>query len=205
MGVEIKVETNGSDGIKNRLTAEDIKRADGVIIAADKKVELARFDGKPMLQRPVSDGIRKTEELITKAMNKQAPIYSSEGQKDESVDNEESGSWVNRVYKDLMNGISTMLPFVIGGGILMAISFLVESFLGDSNALFLFLNTVGSNAFNFLIPILAGYIALSIADRPGLMPGMVGGLLAVNSNAGFLGGLAAGFIAGYTVLALKKP
>ncbi|MGB7366705.1 PTS fructose transporter subunit IIABC [Carnobacterium jeotgali] len=204
MGVEIKVETNGSDGIKNRLTAEDIKRADGVIIAADKKVELARFDGKPMLQRPVSDGIRKTEELITKAMNKQAPIYSSEGQKDESVDNEESGSWVNRVYKDLMNGISTMLPFVIGGGILMAISFLVESFLGDSNALFLFLNTVGSNAFNFLIPILAGYIALSIADRPGLMPGMVGGLLAVNSNAGFLGGLAAGFIAGYTVLALKK-
>lgn len=203
MGVEIKVETNGSDGIKNRLTAEDIKRADGVIIAADKKVELARFNGKPVLQRPVSDGIRKTEELITKAMNKQAPIFSSNGEKDESTE-EESGTWVNRVYKDLMNGISTMLPFVIGGGILMAISFLVESFLGDTNSLFLFLNTVGSNAFNFLIPILAGYIALSIADRPGLMPGMVGGLLAVNSNAGFLGGLAAGFLAGYTILALKK-
>ncbi|SDQ10611.1 fructose-specific PTS transporter subunit EIIC [Carnobacterium viridans] len=204
MGVEIKVETNGSDGIKNKLTAEDIKRADGVIIAADKKVELARFDGKPMLQRPVSDGIRKSEELITKAMNKQAPIFSSNGEKDESTGDEGSGTWVNRVYKDLMNGISTMLPFVIGGGILMAISFLVESFLGDTNALFLFLNTVGSNAFNFLIPILAGYIALSIADRPGLMPGMVGGLLAVNSNAGFLGGLAAGFLAGYTILALKK-
>lgn len=204
MGVDIKVETNGSDGIKNRLTAEDIKRASGVIIAADKKVELARFDGKPMLQRPVSDGIRKPEELITKAMNKQAPIYSSEGQKDESADNEESGSWINRVYKDLMNGISTMLPFVVGGGILMAISFLLERTLGDTNAIYLFLNTVGNNAFNFLIPILAGYIALSIADRPGLMPGMVGGLIAVNSNAGFLGGLAAGFLAGYTILALKK-
>jgi len=203
MGVEIKVETNGSDGIQNRLTAEDIKRADGVIIAADKKVELARFDGKPMLQRPVSDGIRKSEELITKAMNKQAPIYSSDGQKDES--NEEvSGSWANKIYKDLMNGISTMLPFVVGGGILLAISFLVERTLGDTSSLFLFLNSVGGNAFNFLIPILAGYIALSIADRPGLMPGMVGGLIAVNSNAGFLGGLAAGFLAGYTILALKK-
>ncbi len=204
MGVEIKIETNGSDGIKNRLTAEDIKRADGVIIAADKKVELARFDGKPMLQRPVSDGIRKTEELITKAMNKQAPIFSSNGEKDETSEKNESGSWVNRVYKDLMNGISTMLPFVIGGGILMAISFLVERLLGDTSTLFLFLNSVGGNAFNFLIPILAGYIALSIADRPGLMPGMVGGLIAVNSNAGFLGGLAAGFLAGYTILALKK-
>lgn len=204
MGVEIKVETNGSDGIKNKLTAEDIRRADGVIIAADKKVELARFNGKPMLQRPVSDGIRKSEELITKAMNKQAPIFSSNGEKDESTGDEGSGTWVNRVYKDLMNGISTMLPFVIGGGILMAISFLVESFLGNTNVLFLFLNSVGSNAFNFLIPILAGYIALSIADRPGLMPGMVGGLIAVNSNAGFLGGLAAGFLAGYTILALKK-
>lgn len=204
MGVDIKVETNGSDGIKNRLTADDIKRASGVIIAADKKVELARFDGKPMLQRPVSDGIRKSEELITKAMNKQAPIYSSDGQKDESADNDESGSWINRVYKDLMNGISTMLPFVVGGGILMAISFLLERTLGDTNAIYLFLNTVGNNAFNFLIPILAGYIALSIADRPGLMPGMVGGLIAVNSNAGFLGGLAAGFLAGYTILALKK-
>ncbi|WP_035052639.1 PTS fructose transporter subunit IIABC [Carnobacterium pleistocenium] len=203
MGVEIKVETNGSDGIKNRLTAEDIKRADGVIIAADKKVELARFNGKPMLQRPVSDGIRKSEELITKAMNKQAPIYSSNGQIDESTE-EASGSWVNKVYKDLMNGISTMLPFVVGGGILLAISFLVERTLGDTSSLFLFLNGVGGNAFNFLIPILAGYIALSIADRPGLMPGMVGGLIAVNSNAGFLGGLAAGFLAGYTILALKK-
>lgn len=203
MGVEIKVETNGSDGIKNRLTAEDIKRADGVIIAADKKVELARFNGKPMLQRPVSDGIRKSEELITKAMNKQAPIYSSNGEVDESTE-EASGSWVNKVYKDLMNGISTMLPFVVGGGILLAISFLVERFLGDTSPLFLFLNGVGANAFSFLIPILAGYIALSIADRPGLMPGMVGGFIAVNSNAGFLGGLAAGFLAGYTILVLKK-
>lgn len=205
MGVDIKVETNGSGGIKNRLTAQDIERSVGVIVAADKQVEMARFDGKPVLQRPVSDGIRKTEELITKAINQQAPIYSAGDRKVEaSNDNEEKGSVWNKVYKDLMNGISHMLPFVVGGGILMGLSFLFESWLGKESEIFLFLNSIGSQAFNFLIPILAGYIALSIADRPALMPGMVGGAMAVASNAGFLGGLVAGFLAGYLMIGLQK-
>ncbi|MCI3027589.1 fructose-specific PTS transporter subunit EIIC [Desemzia sp. C1] len=205
MGVDIKVETNGSGGIKNRLTAQDIERSVGVIVAADKQVEMARFDGKPVLQRPVSDGIRKTEELITKAINQQAPIFSAGDRKAEaSNDNEEKGSVWNKVYKDLMNGISHMLPFVVGGGILMGLSFLFESWLGKESEIFLFLNSIGSQAFNFLIPILAGYIALSIADRPALMPGMVGGAMAVASNAGFLGGLAAGFLAGYLMIGLQK-
>lgn len=205
MGVDIKVETNGSGGIKNRLTAQDIERSVGVIVAADKQVEMARFDGKPVLQRPVSDGIRKTEELITKAINQQAPIYSAGDRKVEaSNDNEEKGSVWNKVYKDLMNGISHMLPFVVGGGILMGLSFLFENLLGKESEIFLFLNSIGSQAFNFLIPILAGYIALSIADRPALMPGMVGGAMAVASNAGFLGGLVAGFLAGYLMIGLQK-
>ena len=205
MGVDIKVETNGSGGIKNRLTAQDIERSVGVIVAADKQVEMARFDGKPVLQRPVSDGIRKTEELITKAINQQAPIFSAGDRKTEaSNDNEEKGSVWNKVYKDLMNGISHMLPFVVGGGILMGLSFLFESWLGKESEIFLFLNSIGSQAFNFLIPILAGYIALSIADRPALMPGMVGGAMAVASNAGFLGGLVAGFLAGYLMIGLQK-
>lgn len=205
MGVDIKVETNGSGGIKNRLTAQDIERSVGVIVAADKQVEMARFDGKPVLQRPVSDGIRKTEELITKAINQQAPIYSAGERKAEANnDNDEKGSVWNKVYKDLMNGISHMLPFVVGGGILMGLSFLFESWLGKESEIFLFLNSIGSQAFNFLIPILAGYIALSIADRPALMPGMVGGAMAVASNAGFLGGLAAGFLAGYLMIGLQK-
>ncbi|MBM6614538.1 PTS sugar transporter subunit IIA [Desemzia sp. RIT804] len=205
MGVDIKVETNGSGGIKNRLTTQDIERSVGVIVAADKQVEMARFDGKPVLQRPVSDGIRKTEELITKAINKQAPIYSSGGKKaDSSVDDGENGSVWNRVYKDLMNGISHMLPFVVGGGILMGLSFLFENTLGNDSEIFLFLNSIGNHAFGFLIPILAGYIALSIGDRPALMPGMVGGVMAVSSNAGFLGGLVAGFLAGYLMIGLQK-
>lgn len=204
MGVDIKVETNGTEGVKHRLSKEDIKRAAGVIVAADKQVEMARFDGKPVLQRPVSDGIRKPEELINKAINQQAPIFSAEGQVDSDSAEETSGSLWNKVYKDLMNGVSYMLPFVVGGGILMAISFLFENTLGDKSQAFLFLNTIGSNAFNFLIPILAGYIAMSIGDRPGLMPGMVAGLMAVNSHAGFLGGLVGGFLAGYLVLLLKR-
>lgn len=205
MGVDIKVETNGTGGAKNRLTAQDIERSVGVIVAADKKVEMARFDGKPVLQRPVSDGIRKPEELIQKAVSQQAPIFSSGGRKGETTDdNEETDSVWNRVYKDLMNGISHMLPFVVGGGILMGLSFLFENLYGSESEIFLFLNTIGSNAFSFLIPILAGYIAMSIGDRPALMPGMVGGIMAVSSNAGFLGGLVAGFLAGYLVLMLDK-
>uniref|UniRef100_UPI0028AC792F PTS fructose transporter subunit IIABC n=1 Tax=Carnobacterium sp. TaxID=48221 RepID=UPI0028AC792F len=204
MGVDIKVETNGTEGVKNRLTAADIKRAAGVIVAADKNVEMNRFDGKHVLQRPVSDGIRKSEELIDKAVKQQAPTFHASGERDMEDSEEEKGSIISKVYKDLMNGISHMLPFVVGGGIIMALSFLVEPYFGDKSEIFTFLNSLGSNAFNFLIPILAGYIAMSIGDRPGLMPGMVGGFMAVQSNAGFLGGLAAGFLAGYVILFLRK-
>ncbi|WP_440118566.1 PTS fructose transporter subunit IIABC [Paenibacillus sp. QZ-Y1] len=207
MGINIRVETNGSEGAQNVLTADEIARAKGVIVAADKNVEMARFDGKPVLQRPVSDGIRKSEELIRKAVNGDAPIYRSQG----GSANEEGASAGNisvgsKIYKDLMNGISHMLPFVVGGGILLAISFLIEQIASPDNPIFQLLQTIGggNGAFHFLIPVLAGFIAMSIGDRPALMPGMVGGLMAVNSNAGFLGGLAAGFLAGYVVIGLRK-
>ncbi|WP_269410992.1 PTS fructose transporter subunit IIABC [Lentibacillus daqui] len=204
MDVAIRVETNGSDGTKNALTSEEIKKAVGVIIAADKNVEMARFDRKPVLERPVSDGINKAEELITKAVNQDAPIFhAEEATGDEDNGAKQSKSVWRKIYKDLMNGVSFMLPFVVGGGILMAISFLFEGFLGEDSELFVFFNTVGENAFNFLIPILAGFIAMSIADRPGLMPGLVAGLMAVNSDAGFLGGLVGGFLAGYLVVFVK--
>lgn len=208
MGVRIRVETNGSEGAQNVLTADEIRRAQAVIVAADKNVEMARFDGKPVLQRSVSDGIRKPEELIRKAVNGDAPIYRSEGRtSSENGANGGSGpSGRSKIYKDLMSGISHMLPFVVGGGILLAISFLIEQVAGENSPLFQLLQTIGggTGAFHFLIPILAGYIAFSIGDRPALMPGMVGGLMAVNSNAGFLGGLAAGFLAGYVVIGLRK-
>ncbi|WP_439957454.1 PTS fructose transporter subunit IIABC [Oceanobacillus oncorhynchi] len=203
MNVDIKVETNGSDGTKNHLTNEDIERASGVIIAASKKVEMARFDGKHVVERPVVDGIKKAEELITKASAQDAPIYRDSGEKSEEDGEYEKQSAWGKIYKDLMNGISHMLPFVIGGGILMAISFLFESFLGSESEFFLFFNSVGGTAFNFLIPILAGYIAMSIGDRPGLMPGIVAGMMAVQSDAGFIGGLIGGFVAGYLVVLIK--
>ncbi|MGB7473989.1 PTS fructose transporter subunit IIABC [Trichococcus sp.] len=204
MGVDIRVETNGSDGVKNALTADEIRRADGIIIAADKKVEMARFNGKHVLQRPVSDGIKKAEELITKAMRQEAPILNVEGDTFSSSASDENPSIFGRVYKDLMNGISHMLPFVVGGGILIAISFLFETSFGADSPLFISFMAIGGAAFSFLIPILAGYIAMSIADRPGLLPGMAGGYLAVQANAGFLGGLIAGFLAGYIMVYLKK-
>lgn len=208
MGVEIRVETNGSEGAQTVLTDDEIRRASGVIVAADKNVEMARFDGKPVLQRPVSDGIRKSEELIRKAMNGDAPIYHSAGGKSssEASSSNEKTKIGSKIYKDLMNGISHMLPFVVGGGILLAISFLIEQTAGENSQIFKLLQTIGGGegAFFFLIPILAGFIAMSIGDRPALMPGMVGGLMAANSNAGFLGGLAAGFLAGYVILALRK-
>ena len=204
MGVDIRVETNGSDGVKNALTADEIRRADGVIVAADKKVEMARFNGKHVLQRPVSDGINKAEELITKAMRKEAPILNVEGDIFSASESDEKQSIIGRVYKDLMNGISHMLPFVVGGGILIAISFLFETSFGADSPLFISFMAIGGAAFSFLIPILAGYIAMSIADRPGLLPGMAGGYLAVQANAGFLGGLIAGFLAGYIMVYLKK-
>lgn len=205
-GVDIKVETNGSDGIKNRLTDEDIKRAKAVIISADKKVETARFDGKKVIQRPVSDGIRKADELVDRAIKGQASVFHSEA----SSNNEsykstkgDSQSFWQKIYGDIMNGISHMLPFVIGGGILLAISFLFERFTGDNSQVFTFINGLGSDSMSFLIPILAGYIAMSIGDRPALMPGMVAGLMA-SRGAGFIGGLIGGLIAGYITNLIKK-
>ena len=204
LNAKIKIETNGSDGLKNRLTSEEIKNADAVIIAADKKVEMARFDGKKLIQRPVSDGIRKSEELVKDAIDGNFPIYHASGS-DSKAQDSFSGktSLKQEIYKDLMNGVSHMLPFVIGGGILMAISFLAERFLGDKSLAFTFLNKIGAGAFSFLIPILAGYIAYSIGDRPALMPGMVAGFLA-SESAGFLGGLIGGFLAGLIINFLKK-
>ena len=203
-GARIKVETNGSDGIKNRLTDKEIEEADVIIIAADKKVETNRFDGKKVIQRPVSDGIRKADELVEKAIRGEANIFHGDGEKG-AVKEQVSGgqSFWQKVYGDLMNGISHMLPFVIGGGILMAISFLVERFAGDKSLAFSFLNGLGGDSFTFLIPILAGFIAMSIGDRPALMPGMVAGLMA-SRGAGFIGGLIGGFIAGYVVNYMKK-
>ncbi|QAA22451.1 PTS fructose transporter subunit IIABC [Sporolactobacillus terrae] len=206
MGVAIRVETNGSEGAKHVLTKDEIARAAGVIVAADKKVEMARFDGKKVLQTPVSDGIRKPEELINKALHGQAPVYHAEGGGAEESEQVGKESVWSKVYKDLMNGISHMLPFVVGGGILLAISFLFEH-LGKDNTIFQMLSAIAggdTGAFHFLIPILAGFIAMSIGDRPALMPGMVGGFLAASANAGFLGGLAAGFLAGWVIILLKK-
>ncbi|MDO3409402.1 fructose-specific PTS transporter subunit EIIC [Saccharibacillus sp. CPCC 101409] len=208
LGINIRVETNGSEGVGNELTAAEIARASGVIIAADKNVEMARFDGKPVLQRPVSDGIRKSEELITKAVNGEAPIYRhSGGGAAASGDRSGKPSVGGKIYKDLMNGISHMLPFVVGGGILIALSFLFEQWGGggsDNPVYKLLMNIGGDSAFHFLIPILAGFIAMSIGDRPALMPGIVGGYMASQSGAGFLGGLAAGFLAGYIVIGLRR-
>jgi len=204
-GVDIKVETNGSDGIKNRLTNEDIKDATAVIITADKKVETARFDGKRVIQRPVSDGIRKADELVDKAIKGQANVFYSEGSADEKYvsSKEDSQSFWQKIYGDIMNGISHMLPFVIGGGILLAISFLFERFTGENSQAFTMLNGLGSDAMSFLIPILAGYIVMSIGDRPALMPGMVAGLMA-SRGAGFIGGLIGGLIAGYLTNSIKN-
>lgn len=205
IGVEIKVETNGSDGVKHELTKDDIARANGVIVAVGKKVPMNRFHGKPVIERGVADGINKSEELITKAVNKDAPIYQGSGEDAaEASDKKDKGSLGSSLYKDLMNGISHMLPFVIAGGIILAISFLVESIAGSESPLFVSLNTIGGAAFHFLIPVLAGFIGHSIADRPGLVGGFAGGFMAVEANAGFLGGIAAGFLAGYAMVFIKK-
>ena len=223
MGISIKVETNGSGGAKNVLTKEEIEACDAIIIAADKNVEMARFDGKPVIRVKVSDGIHKSEELITKAVNKDAPIYHHQGgaASEEAADSEGLG---RQVYKHLMNGVSHMLPFVIGGGILIAIAFLLDDYsinpsnFGMNTPVAAFFKTAGGAAFGFMLPILAGYIAMSIADRPGLMAGFVGGYIAANGttfasafdssispvSGGFLGALFAGFAAGLIVLLLKK-
>ncbi|WP_035019590.1 PTS fructose transporter subunit IIABC [Anoxybacillus flavithermus] len=205
MGVDIKVETNGSSGVKNELTQQEIEHAVAIIVAADKQVEMDRFDGKHVIQVPVADAIRKPEHLIDRALKQDAPIYRASGGNRSYASKERTG-----FYKHLMNGVSNMLPFVVGGGILIAISFIFgikafdpndPSFHPIAKAL---MDIGGGSAFALMIPVLAGFIAMSIADRPGFAPGMVGGFMAANGGAGFLGGLIAGFLAGYLVVGLKK-
>lgn len=215
MGVDIKVETNGSEGIKHRLTDEDISRAAGVIVAADKKVEMNRFNGKELVNRPVSDGIRKPEELINLALSGTAPVYHGNGEEASSEEEKsDNGTLGQRIYKDLMNGVSHMLPFVIGGGIMIALSFMIDQFmgvphselanLGNYNQVASWFNQIGGATFGFMLPVLAGFIASSIADRPGLIAGFAAGALANAGGAGFLGALIGGFLAGYVIIFLKK-
>ncbi len=220
MGIPIKIETQGADGPKNVLTAEDVKNAECIIIAADKNVDLARFDGKPMIVTKVADGIHKAQELLTQATSGNVAVYHHSGAaaSEEASDNESVG---RRIYKNLMNGVSHMLPFVIGGGILIALAFLLDDYsidpsnFGKNTPIAAYLKTIGDLSFGMMLPVLAGYIAMSIADRPGLAVGFVAGLVAKagttfanpaggDVNAGFLGALFAGFAAGYLVLALKK-
>lgn len=219
MGYPLKAETNGADGAKNVLTAEEIENADGIIIAADKNVEMARFDGKPVLSVSVTQGIQKPQELIQKVIDKQVPIYHHDGEiKTETQTSEGIG---RSIYKHLMNGVSHMLPFVIGGGILIALAFLFDDYsidpsnFGKNTPIAAYLKTIGEQAFGLMLPVLAGYIAMSIADRPGLAVGFIGGIVAKmgctfanpaggDVNAGFLGALLAGFVGGYLVLGLKK-
>ncbi len=208
MGVDIKVETNGSGGAKNVLTKEEIENATAVIIAADINVEMVRFQGKHVIRAAVAEGIRRPEQLIDKALKQDAPIFRGHGSQSEKA-SDQNGSRTG-FYKHLMNGVSNMLPFVVGGGILIAICFMFgyNSFKPDDatyNPISEALMTIGGgNAFGLIVPVLAGFIALSIADRPGFAPGMVGGMMAASGGAGFLGGLVAGFLAGYVVLLLKK-
>ncbi|WP_040206004.1 PTS fructose transporter subunit IIABC [Neobacillus jeddahensis] len=208
MGIDIKVETNGSGGAKNVLTTDEIENAVAVIVAADTKVEMNRFNGKHVIEVAVADGIRKPQQLIERALKQDAPIYHGSGNAGESV---QTGRGVGAtIYKHLMSGVSNMLPFVVGGGILIAISFMFgfNSANPDDptyNAFAAVLKAIGGdNAFALMVPVLAGFIAMSIADRPGFAAGMVGGMLASSGGAGFLGGLIAGFLAGYLVVGLKK-
>lgn len=220
LGIPVKAETNGSGGAKNILTKEEIEACDGIIIAADKNVEMARFDGKPVIKTKVADGIHKPQELIEKIVNKEAPIYHHAGGSDASESIEDDESLGRQVYKHLMNGVSHMLPFVIGGGILIALAFLLDDYsidpsnFGMNTPVAAFFKTVGGAAFNFMLPILGGYIAMSIADRPGLVVGFVGAHLANvgvtfanpagGISCGFLGALIAGFLGGYVMNLLKK-
>ncbi|MET3574402.1 fructose-specific PTS transporter subunit EIIC [Bhargavaea ullalensis] len=215
LGIPIKVETNGSSGVKNRLTPEEISSADAIIVAADTKVEMARFDGKPVIQTKVGKAIHETDALLDRAVRGEAPVYRHEGTGGEQAD---AGGEKSGFYKHLMNGVSNMLPFVVGGGILIALSFFWGIHSSDPaspeyNAFAAMLNTIGGGkAFFLMVPVLAGFIASSIADRPGFAPGMVGGLIAItvsgvegaDGGSGFLGGLIAGFLAGYVTLFVKK-
>ncbi len=215
-GYNVKVETRGSGGAKNILTDEEINKADGIIVAADTNVPMDRFDGKKVIECQVSKGINKAEELVETIIKGQAPIYKATNVKKENKQDDSKG---HQIYKHLMNGVSHMLPFVVGGGILIALAFLIDGMSYDINALSpeqrsafgtlsplanLLKGQIGGVAFGFMLPVLAGFIAMSIADRPGLAVGILGGSIAANGTSGFLGALAAGFIAGYTINLLKK-
>ena len=220
LGIPVKAETNGSGGAANVLTPDEIRNAEAIIIAADKNVDMARFDGKPVLMVPVADGIHKGEELVKKAVSGTVPIYHAQAGSTET--SAKSGDGAGRtIYKHLMNGVSHMLPFVIGGGILIALAFLLDDYsidpanFGTNTPLAAYFKTVGDQAFGMMLPVLAGFIAMSIADRPGRAAGFVGGMIAKMGstfanpaggevNAGFLGALFAGFAAGYLMLGLKK-
>jgi PTS system fructose-specific IIC component len=231
LGYSLKAETNGSGGAKNILTKKEIEECDGIIIAADKNVEMARFDGKHVIKTSVSNGINKPEELIKKIVDGKASIYHAEGDELEATDDDEKEGFGHKVYKHLMNGVSHMLPFVVGGGVLIALGFLIDTIAGnaDVGGTFGFTSPIasavfwiGKAAFALMLPILAGFIAQSIADRPGLLPGIVGGVFAANGYtfqafmenkdlvgdgsavSGFLGALLAGFVAGLLVNLLKK-
>lgn len=224
MGYSLKAETNGSGGAKNVLTPEEIEAADGIIIAADKNVEMVRFDGKRVYKTNVSAGINKPEELIKKIIDKEAPVFHYEGAKTTNADSVGKEGIGHQIYKHLMNGVSYMLPFVIGGGIMIALAFLIDTIagaprnsdFGTYTAAAAFFKSIGNVAFNFMMPVLAGYIARSIADRPGLAVGFVGGSIATlgctfanvtgdaSAVSGFLGALIAGFAGGFIVLLLKK-
>ena len=222
LGISVKVETNGSGGAKNILTDEEIANCDGIIIAADKSVEMARFNGKKVIRTKVSDGIKIPEELINRITEGDAPVYHHEGGTDTSKSSSGDESFGRKIYKHLMNGVSNMLPFTVAGGIFIALAFLIDSLggapqdagFGTHLAAAAWFKTIGGYAFNFMIPILAGYIGKSIADRPGLLVGMAGGAMAVagatfaspggDVPSGFLGALLAGFIGGYLMLFLEK-
>lgn len=224
MGITIKVETDGSGGAKNVLTKKEIEECDGIICAVDRNVEMARFNGKPVLKTSVTKGINKPEELIQKVLDGKAPVYHSDSADTSADEGDEKEGFGRKVYKHLMNGVSHMLPFVVGGGVLIAIGFLIDTFAGNAGTdSFGFTNPVasvifwiGKAAFAFMLPILAGYISMSIADRPGLLPGIVGGYLATTGAtlasptgddtavSGFLGALLAGFVAGLLVNLIKK-
>ena len=223
LGHKVKVETHGSSGVKNKFTKEEIKNAKAVIIAADTKIDLSRFDGKKLIKAKVADGINRPQELIERVLSSDAKIYHS-GNKSQNSDSDEKEGFGTKIYKHLMNGVTHMLPFVVGGGILIAIAFLLDDYsinpsnFGMNTPVAAFFKTVGGAAFNVMLYILAGYIAMSIADRPGLAVGFVGGILAVQGttfasltdssvvlvSSGFLGALIAGFVGGYIVILLKK-
>ena len=223
LGYKVKVETHGQSGVKNKFTKEDIKNAKAVIIAADTKVDLSRFDGKKLVKAKVADGINKPKELIEHVLSDDAKVYHSSNKSNQEDDDIKEGIGT-RIYKHLMNGVTHMLPFVVGGGILIAIAFLLDDYeinpanFGKNTPLAAFFKTIGDSAFNVMLYILAGYIAMSIADRPGLAVGFVGGILAVQGttfaslsdstitlvSSGFLGALIAGFVGGYIVVLLKK-